>query len=94
MSGAQPSSGLVDGKCRGAVAPDSSSERLMMRVQGRVHGDFVWMCRPGQADTVLGVGESDARVMPPTSWNGAVHSRSASPPPGWARPIPRVEGAG
>ena len=59
MDGAQPSSGLVDGKYYEVVAPRSLSERLMIRARDRIYDDFVRLCRPGRDDTVLDVGVSD-----------------------------------
>lgn len=59
MTGARPSSDVVDGKYYEVIAPDSFAERLMIRARDRIYADFMRLCRPGPEDTVLDVGISD-----------------------------------
>ena len=59
MSAVEASSELVDGKYYEVVAPQSFSERLMIRARDRIYDDFMRMCRPGRDDAVLDVGVSD-----------------------------------
>jgi hypothetical protein len=49
----------IDGQYYQAAPPRSLGERLMIAARDRIYDDFIRLCRPGAADTILDVGVSD-----------------------------------
>jgi hypothetical protein len=49
----------VDGKYYEVATPQSLGERLTARARDRIYADFLRLCAPGPADTILDVGVSD-----------------------------------
>ena len=92
MSAVEASSELVDGKYYEVVAPQSFSERMMIRARDRIYDDFMRMCRPGRDDAVLDVGVSrvDGKLAGDVAADVWDVAGWVSPNPGGVGPMTRA----